>query len=185
VRTALGVRTVFNLLGPLTNPGAPRYLLVGAFDAAAAELIAGSLSGIPLGRAWVVHGAAGWDEATPMGPFIAFDVTPGAVRRYDIDPLTLGLERCTADDLKGGDAKANALALRDVFAGRDRGPHRSALLLQAGLALHIAGRADSVAQGLARAAQVLDSGAALRWLGELEHFAADVALGKGAGPYAP
>jgi anthranilate phosphoribosyltransferase len=185
VRAALGVRTVFNLLGPLTNPGAPRYHLIGAFDAAAAELIAGSLAGTNLGHAWVVHGAGGWDEATPMGPFIAFDVTPGVVRRYDIDPRDLGLERCTASDLKGGDAAVNVAALRDVFAGRDRGPHRSALLLQAGLALHIAGRADSVADAIARAARVLDGGAALRWLGDLEHFAAAVASGTAAGVVAP
>jgi anthranilate phosphoribosyltransferase len=171
VRAALGVRTVFNLLGPLTNPGAPRFHLIGAFDAAAAELIAGSLAGTPLGRAWVVHGAEGWDEATPVGPFITFDVTPGAVRRHDIDPRDLGLERCTSRDLQGGDAAANVRALHDVFAGRDRGAHRAALLLQSGLALHIAGRADSPVAGIERAGRVLDSGEALSWLGELQRFA--------------
>src|SRR3984885_14407970 len=78
VRAALGIRTVFNLLGPLTNPAAPRFRLIGAYDAAAAELIAGTLAGMDIERAWVVHGAAGWDEATPIGPFLAFDVTRGA-----------------------------------------------------------------------------------------------------------
>ncbi len=74
MRAALGIRTVFNMLGPLTNPGTPRFLLIGAYDAATAELIAGTLAGMQVQRAWVVHGAAGWDEATPIGPFLAFDV---------------------------------------------------------------------------------------------------------------
>ena len=78
IRAALGVRTVFNLLGPLTNPAAPRFRLIGAYDAATAELMAGTLAGMEIERAWVVHGAAGWDEATPIGPFLAFDVTRGA-----------------------------------------------------------------------------------------------------------
>src|SRR5882724_6365205 len=91
IRAALGIRTVFNLLGPLTNPAAPRYLLVGAYDAPTAELMAGTLAGTPIERAWVVHGAAGWDEATPIGPFLAFDVTRGAIRRCEIDPRDFGL----------------------------------------------------------------------------------------------
>ena len=85
-RAALGVRTVFNLLGPLTNPAAPRYQLIGAYDEATAALIAQTLAGMTGERAWVVHGAAGWDEATPIGPFLAFDVTRGTVRRIEIDP---------------------------------------------------------------------------------------------------
>ncbi len=71
IRAALGIRTVFNLLGPLTNPAAPRFCLIGAYDAAAAQLMAESLAGMDAERAWVVHGAAGWDEATPIGPFLA------------------------------------------------------------------------------------------------------------------
>src|SRR5271163_3044959 len=86
IRAALGIRTVFNLLGPLTNPAAPRFRLIGAYDAPTAELMAGTLAGMDIERAWVVHGAAGWDEATPIGPFLAFDVTRGAVRRIEIDP---------------------------------------------------------------------------------------------------
>ncbi len=76
IRAALKVRTVFNLLGPLTNPAAPRFRLIGAYDESTAELMANTLAGEPIERAWVVHGAAGWDEATPIGPFVAFDVTP-------------------------------------------------------------------------------------------------------------
>jgi len=171
IRAALGVRTVFNLLGPLTNPAMPRFQLIGAFDVRAARLLADSLAPMATGRAWVVHGANGWDEATPVGPFVAFDVTPGAVRRLDIDPQDLGLGRCAASDLQGGDAAVNVAALRAVFAGHDQGPHRAALLLQAGLAIHIAGRSDSIRAGIERAARALDDGAALRWLRTLERFA--------------
>ena len=172
IRAALGVRTVFNLLGPLTNPAAPRYHLIGAYDLAAAELIATTLSGMQIARAWVVHGAGGWDEATPIGPFVAFDVTPGNVQRMEIDPVALGLARCAPADLAGGDASGNAAALRAVFAREDRGAHRSALALQAGIALHIAGRAASAPDGVALALQVIDSGRAQQWLEKLTRWGA-------------
>jgi anthranilate phosphoribosyltransferase len=174
IRSALGVRTVLNLLGPLTNPAAPRYRLIGAYDAATAELMANTLAGMPIERAWVVHGAAGWDEATPIGPFLAFDVTSGGVRRQEIDPARLGIARCRAEDLKGGDAAFNCAALRAVFERRDEGPHRAALTLQCGIALHVAGRNDSVESGIAAAAAALDSGRAASWLARLERFAAEV-----------
>jgi anthranilate phosphoribosyltransferase len=173
VRAALGVRTVFNLLGPLTNPAAPRFYLIGAFDAGAAELMAHTLAGMDAERAWVIHGAAGWDEATPIGPFLAFDVTRGEIHRHHIDPRDFGLEPCLSADLAGGDAAANLAALRDVFDGRERGAHRAALLLQCGLALYIAGRAGSIAAGIEVANSVLDSGQARRWLHQLEKFAAE------------
>src|SRR5579863_1868961 len=172
IRAALGIRTVFNLLGPLTNPAAPRFRLIGAYDAATAELMAGSLAGMDIERAWVVHGAAGWDEATPIGPFLAFDVTGAGICRYDIDPREFMLAPCHSRDLAGGDAAANLAALLDVFAGRDRGPHYCALILQCGLALHIAGRAASVQAGIDLARTAVDSGRAQEWLGGLRQFAA-------------
>jgi anthranilate phosphoribosyltransferase len=171
IRAALGVRTVFNMLGPLTNPASPRYLLIGAFSAASAELMAGTLAGMPVRRAWVVHGAAGWDEATPIGPFLLHDVRDGTVQRSEIDPQQFGLERCQPQALAGGDAAANLAALLDVFDGRERGAHLSALLLQAGMALNIAGRVPSIDAGIARARHVIDSGSARAWLHELERFA--------------
>ena len=172
IRAALGIRTVFNLLGPLTNPAAPRYRLIGAYDAATAELMAGTLAGMNIERAWVVHGAAGWDEATPIGPFLAFDVTRDAIRRYEIDPREFGLARCGSGDLAGGDAAANLAALLEVFAGRDRGAHYAALALQCGLALFIAGRAASIQAGIDAARVALDSGRAQQWLARLRQFAA-------------
>ncbi|HEY5264785.1 MAG TPA: anthranilate phosphoribosyltransferase [Steroidobacteraceae bacterium] len=172
IRAALGVRTVFNLLGPLTNPAAPPYRLIGAYDAATAELMAGTLAGMPIKRAWVVHGAAGWDEATPVGPFLAFDVTPEQVRRLEIDPREFGLTPCTLADLAGGDAAANLAALCSVFEGRDRGAHLAALALQCGLALFISGRTDSIAAGIDLARATVHSGRAQAWLQGLRQFAA-------------
>ena len=171
IRSALGIRTVFNLLGPLTNPAAPRFLLVGAYDAQTAELMAGTLAGMQIERGWVVHGAGGWDEATPIGSFAAFDVTGTHIARLDINPEQFGIARCTARDLAGGDAKANLKALTDVFEGRDQGPHLDTLVLQCGLALMIAGRAQSIAGGIALARAVVASGKALAWLQRLRAFA--------------
>ena len=171
IRSALGIRTVFNLLGPLTNPAAPRFLLVGAYDAPTAELMAGTLAGMPMERGWVLHGAGGWDEATPIGSFVAFDVQGANITRREINPEEFGIPRCAAGDLKGGDVRANLKALLDVFEGRDQGPHRDTLVLQCGLALHIAGRSQSIAGGIALARAVLDTGKAQAWLQKLKVFA--------------
>ncbi len=170
VRRALGVRTVFNLLGPLTNPAAPPFAVIGAFSPAAAELLARARAGMPIERAFVVHGAAGWDEATPIGPFLLLDVRPGAVQREIRDPAQLGLARCAPADLAGGDAAENGRRLAAVFDG-EAGPHRDALLLGAALALEVAGEA-APRDGLARAAAALDGGAGRRLLAELGGAAA-------------
>jgi anthranilate phosphoribosyltransferase len=173
IRAALGIRTVFNLLGPLTNPAAPRFRLIGAYDAATAELMAGTLAGTDIERAWVVHGAGGWDEATPIGPFLAFDVTPGTIRRCEVDPRELGLAPCGLAELAGGDAAANLASLLAVFDGSDHGPHHAALTLQCGLALFVAGRAESIRAGIEQARTTLESGRAQEWLRGLRQFAAD------------
>ncbi|HMK84331.1 MAG TPA: hypothetical protein VK437_00100, partial [Steroidobacteraceae bacterium] len=172
IRAALGVRTVFNLLGPLTNPATPRYQLIGAYDEGTAELMAETLAGMHTERAWVVHGAAGWDEATPVGPFVAFEVAQGGVRRLHIDPQEFGVPPCQPGDLRGGDAAVNLAALQAVFYGLDRGAHRAALTLQCGLALYIARRAASIGSGIAIATEALDSGRAREWLMQLRAFAA-------------
>ena len=179
VRAALGIRTVFNLLGPLTNPAGPRFRLIGAYDAVTAELMAGTLSGMDCERAWVVHGAAGWDEATPIGPFLAFEVWRGEVRRQEIDPRNFGIAVCASGDLAGGDAAANLAALVAVFEGRDRGAHLDALVLQCGLALYIAGRAGSIAAGIDCARTTVASGKARTWLQDLRRFATATTLTQG------
>jgi anthranilate phosphoribosyltransferase len=173
IRAALGIRTVFNLLGALTNPAAPRFRLIGAYDAATAELMAGTLAGMDIERAWVVHGAGGWDEATPIGPFLAFDVERNAIRRYEIDPREFNLAPCGLGDLAGGDAAANFAALLEVFEGRDRGAHCTALVLQCGLALFVAGRAASIQAGIDMARAAVESGRANEWLRRLRQFAVE------------
>jgi anthranilate phosphoribosyltransferase len=173
IRAALGIRTVFNLLGALTNPAAPRFRLIGAYDAATAELMAGTLAGMDIERAWVVHGAGGWDEATPIGPFLAFDVERNAIRRYEIDPREFNLAPCGLGDLAGGDAAANFAALLAVFEGRDRGAHCAALVLQCGLALFVAGRAASIQAGIDMARAAVESGRANEWLRRLRQFAVE------------
>jgi anthranilate phosphoribosyltransferase len=157
VRRALGVRTVFNILGPLTNPAHPPRLMIGAFDPRAAELMAGALSGLDVERAFVVHGWGGWDEPTPMGEFLLFDVTPGQVTRTVRDPAALGFAPCAKSDLGGGDPAHNARRLLEVFEG-EKGPHRDALILGAALALEVNGRADRAETAVEIAAETIDSG---------------------------
>lgn len=170
VRQALGVRTVFNILGPLTNPAAPPFGLIGAFDLPTARLMAEALAGLPITRCFVVHGAPGWDEATPCGPFTLFDVRPGVVRRQRRDPARYGIAPCTPGELAGGDAAANARALEEVFSGRDRGAHREALALGTGLVLELSGRAHGLRRGIQLAREALDAGAGLAVLERLRRF---------------
>ncbi len=170
VRQALGVRTVFNILGPLSNPAEPDFHVIGAFNLATAELMAEALSGMPIKRAFVVHGAGGWDEPTPIGEFELFDVTPGKVTRSQRDPAHFGLPRCSADALAGGDAAFNARALQAALRGEDRGAHRDALLLGAALALEVMGVAAAPREAVAQAAHAIDSGAAAQLLTKLAAF---------------
>ena len=177
VRQALGVRTLFNVLGPLTNPAAPPFMLVGAYSEPMAKLMAEALGGLSgVRRAFVVHGAGGWDEPTPIGPFTLFEVQGGSgtVRRSVRTPADYGLATCTPQDLAGGDAAANAASLRAVLEGRDRGPHREALCMGAALALEVAGAAETPAEGVAQAAAAIDDGRAAAVLRGLAAFGATV-----------
>jgi anthranilate phosphoribosyltransferase len=164
VRSALGVRTVFNILGPLSNPAEPPFHLIGAFSREVAELLAATMAGMPIERTFVVHGAGGWDEPTPVGAFTVFDVRPGHVAVEVRTPDTYGLPRCAVADLVGGDPRHNAQALKAVLYGEDRGAHRDCLLLGAALALEVAGEAKEAREGIERAAHAIDSGAARRVL---------------------
>jgi anthranilate phosphoribosyltransferase len=167
IRSALGVRTVFNILGPLVNPAQPPLHLVGAFSLDVARLMADTFSGLPIERTFVVYGAEGWDEPTPIGPFTVLDVRPGRVDAGLRSPSDYGLKFCTAADLAGGDAQYNARALQVVLSGEDRGAHRDCLLLGTALALEIAGETQYPEEGVARAAAAIDSGAARRLLDAL------------------
>ncbi|MEM9171894.1 MAG: anthranilate phosphoribosyltransferase [Pseudomonadota bacterium] len=158
VRQAMGVRTVFNVLGPLTNPAQPPFQVIGAYREDVAELMAEALSGLPIERAFVVHGDNGWDEATPICPFTLFDVRPGTVKRTRRTPEDYGLARCDAADLAGGDAAANAAALQAVLHGEDTGAHADALLMGSSLVLEVAQLADDAQDGVAKARAAIVEG---------------------------
>jgi len=181
VRSALGVRTIFNILGPLTNPAAPPFHLIGAFSLEIAKLIAETLSGMDVERTFVVHGAEGWDEPTPVGPFTVFDVRPGSVEMQVRLPADYGLRTCTAVDLAGGDAAHNARALEAVLFGQDRSAHRDCLLLGTSLALEVAGRVRSPLEGVELAAAAIDSGKAREVLQGLVAFSRSLGAAAGAG----
>jgi anthranilate phosphoribosyltransferase len=170
VRRALGVRTVFNLLGPLTNPAEPPFGLIGAYSADAAKLMAETLSGMPIQRVFVIHGEPGWDEATPVGPFELYDVQPGRVTREVRDPLDLGMQRCMPAELAGGDAGHNAAGLRAVFEGRDTGPHCDAIVLNAALALEVTGAVPTAGVGVIAAVEAIRRGDGVRLLERLAAF---------------
>ena len=172
VRRALGVRTVFNMLGPLTNPAEPPYSLIGAYSSEAARLMAEAFAGLPIERVFVIHGEAGWDEPTPIGPFELYDVRPGHVERSMRDPRDLGLPRCTPASLAGGDAAHNAAGLRAVFENVDTGAHRDAIVLNAALALEVVGRVPDAASGVRAANDALDRGDGVRFLERLAAFGA-------------
>jgi anthranilate phosphoribosyltransferase len=169
VRTELAARTVFNVLGPLTNPAGARAQVVGVYSADLVPVIADVLARLGARRAFVVHGAGGIDELSPAGPNLLCEVVDGDVTRRELDPLDLGIPRCDPAELRGGTAEENARGIRDVFAGADGG-RRSAIVLNAAGAIAAAGHADDLRGGLAAAQEALDSGAAGERLEQLAAF---------------
>lgn len=170
VRAAIGVGTIFNLVGPLANPARPGFALIGANSVAAARNLASALSGMAVTRAFVVHGDPGWDEPTPVGPYRIIEVTPGETREWVEDPADYGVERCSAGDLAGGDGVHNAYAIRRVFEG-ERGPHRDALALGASLALRLYDPELEPSQALGAAYAAIDDGRAATLVEKVSDFA--------------
>jgi anthranilate phosphoribosyltransferase len=166
VRRELGTRTVFNVLGPLTNPAGARAQVVGVYAPALVRTIGEVLSSLGARRAFVVHGAHGIDELSPTGPNLVCEVTNGSVTESTLDPLELGVPRCAPEELRGGTPAENAAAIRAVFAGGDGG-RRDAILLNAAGAIAAAGHAEGLREGLEQARAALDSGAALERLDAL------------------
>jgi anthranilate phosphoribosyltransferase len=158
-RVELGTRTIFNLLGPLSNPAGVRRQLVGVFDAAWVEPIANVLKALGSERAWVVHGADGLDEISNTGPSKVAELKDGVVTTFEVTPEQVGLPRVSIEALKGGDGAFNATALLAVLDGAP-GAYRDIVLMNAGATLVVAGRADTLAAGVALAAQAIDSGGA-------------------------
>ncbi len=169
VRRELGTRTVFNVLGPLTNPAGARAQIVGVYSPQLVRTIADVLARLGSRRAFVVHGAAGIDELSPAGPNLVCEVVDGEVHEREIDPLELGVPRCDPAELRGGSPEQNALVIREVFAGRD-GAARDAILLNAAGAIAAGGHATDLREGLALAREAVASGAAGERLEALAAF---------------
>ena len=175
VRRELNTRTIFNVLGPLTNPAGARAQVIGVYSASLVPTIAHALVALDARRAYVVHGAGGIDELSPAGPNLVAEVENGAVREYELDPLDLGIERADPAELSGGDAAFNASALRDVLGGRSSAGHRSAVLLNAAGAIAAGGHAADLREGLVLARTAIDSGAATERLDQLIAFSQEAA----------
>ncbi len=163
VRRELAVRTVFNLLGPLTNPAGARRQLVGVADPDALDLVAGALARLGTDRALVVSSADGLDELSTSGPTHVVEVASDTLRRYVVEPEDVGLTRAAPDAIAGGTPEENAAITSAILAG-EPGPPRDIALLNAGAAILAGGRADTLAEGVAAAATAVDSGAAAQAL---------------------
>jgi anthranilate phosphoribosyltransferase len=157
-RVELGTRTIFNILGPLSNPAGAKRQLVGVFAAQWIEPLAEVLGRLGSERAWVVHGE-GLDELTTAGTTQVAELRDGKVRTFTLTPEEVGLSRARREDLKGGDAESNAGKLRDLLAG-EQGPRRDIVLLNSAAALVVAGKAEDVRDGIRLAARSIDTGAA-------------------------
>ena len=169
VRKELAARTVFNVLGPLTNPPGARAQVVGVYSPDLVKTLAEVLATLGARRAFVVHGAGGIDELSPAGANLVCEVVEGGVREREIDPLELGIARCAPEELRGGSPEQNAAAIRDVFAGGDGG-RRDAILLNAAGAIAAGGHAEDLREGLELARQAVESGAAAERLEALIAF---------------
>lgn len=167
IRRELGIRTVFNILGPLTNPAKPSLQLLGVYDESLVQPLARVLTSLGVKRGMVVYGQDKLDEISMCAPTTVCDFHDGEYVSYFITPETFGLESCDQADLRGGTPLENARITRDILAGRERGPKRSAVLLNGGAALYIARKAQSLTEGIQMAGELIDSGAAAR---KLEQF---------------
>ena len=163
IRRELGFRTVFNILGPLTNPSSPSMQLLGVYDAYLVEPLAQVLISLGVKRGMVVYGTDKLDEISLSAPTKVCEIKDGWFKSYTIKPEDFGFERCTKDDLKGGTPEENAQITRDILAG-SQGHKRNAVLLNAGAALYIGGKAESMSDGVKLAAELIDSGKALETL---------------------
>src|SRR6266704_2309458 len=170
-RRQLGGRTIFNLLGPLTNPAGARAQVLGVFSADAVDLVAAALAQLGVTRAFVVHGAGGLDEISLAGETLVADVQEGSVRRYGITPEDFGVRRAPVESLRGGDAAENATLIRRILAG-EHGAARDVVVVNAAAALVAAGAAQNFLDGAHLAAEAIRNDAARRTLDALVKFTA-------------
>ena len=168
VRAELGIPTVFNMLGPLSNPGRVRRQVVGTASVASAEAMAQVLQNLGSERAWVVVGHGGIDEVTLTGPTVVFDVSPATIERFEIIPQEAGVATAASlDDLAGGSPADNAAIFASILDGSERGPRRDIVVLNAAAGLVVAGVVATLAEGVTAAAAVVDDGRAKAKLAEL------------------
>lgn len=164
IRRELGIRTVFNILGPLTNPASPQMQLLGVYSESLVEPLARVLHSLGVSRGMVVYGQDKLDEISLSAKTTVCEFQGGAFDSYEIAPEDFGLAGCEKADLVGGTPEQNAAITRAILAGTERGPKRDAVLLNAGAALYLGGKADSFQSGVRLAAEIIDSGAALQKL---------------------
>jgi anthranilate phosphoribosyltransferase len=160
-RKEVGIRTVFNVLGPLTNPASAQAQVLGVYDVGLVVPMAGVLRNLGVERALVVHGVGGLDEVSTFGPTVVCEVRNGELLPYEIDPSDLGLGKVTPSDLSGGDAAANASLARRLLDGRERGPKRDVVIANAACGIYVGGAATTLADAVEAAARSIDSGKAL------------------------
>ncbi len=170
IRKELGFRTVFNILGPLTNPSKPAYYLLGVYDEYLVDVVAQVLPTLGAKRGLVVYGQDKLDEISMSAPTTVCEFVGDMHKTYVIKPEDFGFERCSKEDLKGGTPEENAAITIAILEGKEQGPKRNTVLMNAGAALYAAGVADSIAAGIKKAADLIDSGAALK---KMQEFVAE------------
>ena len=166
IRKELGIRTVFNILGPLTNPATPNMQLLGVYDEYLVEPLARVLSNLGVKRGMVVYGQDKLDEISLSAPTTVCEIDNGTFGSYVITPVEFGLKRCQKSDLLGGTPEENAEIVRVILNGKEQGPKRDTVLMNAGAALYLGGKTDSMEEGVKLAAELIDSGAAWKKLEE-------------------
>ena len=159
-RNEMGIRTVFNILGPLANPSRAKNMVVGVYSPELTEKVATAMSRLGVERAFVVSGEDNMDEITLSGATTVSEIKNGEVSTYQITPEQFGLARASLEELRGGDGKENAQITKDILQGKEQGAKRDIVLLNAGATLYIGGVAESIEAGVKLAAEAIDSGAA-------------------------
>jgi len=165
-RREIGIRTIFNILGPLTNPAMATHQLIGIYSSEMVEMIARVLRNLGSARAMVVHGLEGLDEISLCGPTKIAELRDGEVKEYVIEPEQFSVKRCRLEELHGGNPQESAVILRAVLDGK-KGPPRDVVVLNGGAALYISGNAATIPDGMKLAAESIDSGKARKKLAQL------------------
>lgn len=166
IRKELGFRTVFNILGPITNPANPEYFLLGVYDEYLVDVLPAVLDKLGVKKSLVVYGQDKLDEISASAPTTICELDNGSTKKYEIKPEDFGLTRGTKEDIVGGTPEENAEITRGILNGTIQGTKRNAVLMNAGAAIYIGGKADSIADGVKKAAELIDSGAATAKLDE-------------------